>query len=257
MRKAREAVGITKVAMAQMFGVARQTLLDIESGRGIPMARIAGLIESWSESIRADPRTEDIVLPIVASEWQRAPRPVTSVRDRFYAKVSRQESGCWLWTACENSSGYGMLGPKLAHRVSYELHHGPIGAGLFVCHRCDVKRCVNPEHLFLGTVQDNVNDMIAKGREASGSRNGNYKPGVIEAKRALAKARYKGQPNARLTAGSIGQLNPHAILTEAAVRDIRAKVAAGMSHGAAAYEYAVSPSTVRSIVTRRTWKHVD
>lgn len=76
-------------------------------------------------------------------------------------------SGCWLWIGVDDGdTGYGRFGPRQhqAHRVSWLLYRGPIPAGLFVLHRCDVPRCVNPTHLFLGTQTDNVRDCIAKGR---------------------------------------------------------------------------------------------
>lgn len=79
------------------------------------------------------------------------------------------ESGCWLWTDHLDKDGYGLVrdGKKMKrpHRVSYEIKHGPIQNGLYVLHRCDVRCCVNPDHLFLGTQEDNVRDMIAKGRD--------------------------------------------------------------------------------------------
>ena len=77
-------------------------------------------------------------------------------------------SGCWLWTG-PSSDGYGdfRIGGKriLAHRLSYELHIGPIPDGMFVCHKCDVRCCINPAHLFAGTSGDNALDMYAKGRD--------------------------------------------------------------------------------------------
>jgi hypothetical protein len=87
---------------------------------------------------------------------------------RFWAKVEKTD-GCWLWVASTNKRGYGQIsrpaeGPALAHRVSWELHFGPIPADLFVCHHCDTPPCVRPAHLFLGTNEDNVRDMLAKGR---------------------------------------------------------------------------------------------
>ena len=78
------------------------------------------------------------------------------------------ESGCWIWMRSTASHGYGdfRLNYKLflAHRASYEAFVGPIPDGMFVLHRCDVKQCVNPDHLFLGTNADNMADKEAKGR---------------------------------------------------------------------------------------------
>ena len=76
--------------------------------------------------------------------------------------------GCWLWTGATASYGYGKMmldGETVrAHRAAYLLLVGPIPDGLYVLHRCDVRRCVNPAHLFLGTPSDNTKDMLAKGR---------------------------------------------------------------------------------------------
>jgi len=94
-----------------------------------------------------------------------------STQDRFEEKVSIEpNSGCWLWTGAANAAGYGRLyvwpegKHQKAHRISYELHVGAIPDGMFVCHRCDNPSCVNPQHLFIGTRQDNVDDMNRKGR---------------------------------------------------------------------------------------------
>jgi len=87
------------------------------------------------------------------------------------------KTGCWEWTASIKRNGYGQIGvrqPKPtmldAHRASWMVHKGPIPKGMRVLHHCDVKACVNPEHLFLGTQADNVRDMIAKGRANNATR---------------------------------------------------------------------------------------
>jgi hypothetical protein len=87
---------------------------------------------------------------------------------RFWAKVNKTEEGCWLWTAGHDGSGYGSLkisGKQIkAHRISYTLANGAIPDGLWVLHKCDTPRCVRPDHLFIGTSKDNVQDMIKKRR---------------------------------------------------------------------------------------------
>jgi HNH endonuclease len=91
---------------------------------------------------------------------------------RFWAKVNRQPHGCWLWTgATAGHMGYGTIGAGggtklVAHRLSWELHHRkPIPDGMLVCHHCDTPRCVRPDHLFLGTHDDNMLDAAVKGRK--------------------------------------------------------------------------------------------
>lgn len=109
----------------------------------------------------------------------RGHAPKRPMADRFWEKVdkttghiaARMESECWLWTASKTTVGYGKfaidkVGRKAvlrdAHRVSWELANGPIPDGLWILHRCDVRACVRPDHLFLGDARDNNVDMYTK-----------------------------------------------------------------------------------------------
>jgi len=123
----------------------------------------------------------------------------------FWDKVTVNGlDGCWIWRAGLNSNGYGMVRfqgkVRSAHRVSYELTHKPIPSGMVVMHSCDNKRCVNPNHLSIGTHMDNIQDMDKKGRgnrvRLPGVRNGRAKlteldirsiQGSVESGKALSK----------------------------------------------------------------------
>ena len=90
-----------------------------------------------------------------------------TIAERVEAKTRRTD-GCWEWTAARNALGYGTISVKrrstLAHRVAWELTHGPVPDGLCVCHTCDNPGCVRPDHLWLGTREENNHDRSAKGR---------------------------------------------------------------------------------------------
>lgn len=98
---------------------------------------------------------------------QQRERERVSVAQRM-EKYTQRSDGCWVWSGTINrTTGYGSLTverkSRYAHRLAWELDHGPIPAGLCVLHRCDNRRCVRPDHLFLGTFADNTRDMMAKG----------------------------------------------------------------------------------------------
>lgn len=139
-----------------------------------------------------------------------------------------QASGCWLWTGHVSRSGYGRItvGGKdgtvaYAHRISYEHFKGTIPPELNVMHSCDVRRCINPDHLSLGTPIDNMADRDAKGR------------GRIP--------RLKGAAC------------PWAKLSEADVKTIRARVSAGERQRILASEYGVTQSQISMIKARQRW----
>jgi hypothetical protein len=99
----------------------------------------------------------------------------SSPLEQLMSKVHQQpQTGCWLWTGARaRNYGHLRIGGRCgrhvyAHRLSFELHKGPIGKGQLVCHSCDTPTCVNPEHLFLGTALDNSRDKYRKGRQGCG-----------------------------------------------------------------------------------------
>ena len=118
----------------------------------------------------------------------RTGRPETPIRYRLLAKIDFDATpGCWEWSGAKVQQGYGLIkrkdGAQLrAHRVAYELAYGEIPAGMFVCHRCDNPRCIRPSHLFLGSHDENMADMVIKNRVARmcGESNGSAKLGSDE-----------------------------------------------------------------------------
>jgi HNH endonuclease len=130
-----------------------------------------------------------------------------------------------------------------AHVASWTLTRGPIPDGLWVLHRCDVKLCVRPDHLFLGAAVDNNHDMIEKGR-TWWQTNREYVSALLS------------NPRPSVTYNA-GETNALAKLTDDAVKEIRKRYAAGETNKAAlSREYGVSDSLIRVVVNRKAWRHV-
>ena len=154
-------------------------------------------------------------------------------RFRKYVSTTPTETGCLLWTGCfqQVTPNYrrpqfsvSTSKPASAYRVAYRLWKGEIPEGLCVRHTCDNPMCVNPEHLVLGTHQDNMRDMAERGRQ------------------------HVPKPNSR------GEKHHNAKLTEEKVREI---LLSNETRNAIATRMGVSPSTVKAIRNGRLWKHVS
>jgi hypothetical protein len=118
-------------------------------------------------------------------------------RERFEERV-RVTPGCWIWLGYKNPKGYGRINngnrDVMAHRFSYELYVGPIPAGKIICHKCDNPSCVNPDHLWVGTDQENADDKVAKGRWVGGDRKGEAHAMARLSNEAVYAIRADGRP---------------------------------------------------------------
>lgn len=186
----------------------------------------------WAALLEAqatrDPENEAAALRAVARHERKPDFSAgRSDLDRFLCRLIFGLSDCWIWTGGLTHLGYGALGRKIqgehtAHRLAYRLFNGEIPSDLCVMHTCDVRCCVNPEHLVLGTQADNMRDMDQKGRRVMGD--------------------------------VTGEKNGQARLTREQVEQIRAAVAHGSTQRAMCREYGVSPMTVSRIVRKETWR---
>lgn len=148
----------------------------------------------------------------------------STFQERFWSKVKITET-CWLWIGCLNECGYGSISTSsgrtmLANRASWLINRGDIPAGMKVLHTCDNPPCVNPDHLFIGTQADNIEDMVTKGRGAKGEVSGSHK------------------------------------LTEVQVLELRADRDSGMIIKQLRLKYNTSHANACAIIHRRTWTHI-
>lgn len=154
-----------------------------------------------------------------------------TIHDRFYEKISIPDDidKCWEWIGAINKSGYGNMNingkTTSSHRISWQINFGEIPKGLYVCHHCDNRKCVNPSHLFLGTNDDNMKDMKMKGR---------------------GKGKYQ-----------FGETNSMSKLTSKEVIEIRELYASGKyTLLKIANKYNISFQHVSDLIHRKRWAHI-
>jgi hypothetical protein len=139
-----------------------------------------------------------------------------------YAGLDR----CWDWSGTLSKAGYGKIKVgdvhTTAHRISWAIHYGPVPEGMCVLHKCDNRCCVNPNHLMLGTIEDNNLDRVAKGRSAP----------------------------------LMGSALPQAKLTDDQVRQIREMYRIGLSQSVIGAKFNMAQQSIQKITSRRLWKHV-
>jgi hypothetical protein len=178
------------------------------------------------------------------------------VRKKISSKVEITESGCWNWMAARTKRGYGLIkvDGKMyrAHRVSFRAFVGDFPSEMFICHHCDNPSCVNPEHLFVGTASDNVQDCKAKGRlnRATGTSHGSYTHPERMARGLKNWAHSHPGANG-------GEKNGQAKLDQSTVNSIRSDYLKNSTRGSIASlsrKYGISRAQISNIVNCRSWK---
>lgn len=181
-----------------------------------------GLPENPTAAQRHRFKTQRFCSLSCSSQWLRRHAPRVPVAERLWRRVEKTDT-CWLWRGNISNVGYGTITvegvTKYVHRVAYELAHGPIPEGLSVLHQCDVRACVNPEHLRVGSAQENAVEAASRGRR--GSRAG------------------------------------HSKLTEEKVREIKELLRLGWKYTRISKLYGVTHGTIWHIALGKTWSHVE
>jgi hypothetical protein len=163
--------------------------------------------------------------------------------EAFWRKVNMLgDNQCWEWQGGINPDGYGNYQIKGktrgSHKWAYEFTFGPIHDGLFVLHKCDNRKCCNPSHLFLGTHQDNMDDMAKKGRRFTMLGDANFAHLHPEIRQ--------------------GERNGRAKLSAEQVLEIRKRYSnEKISQATLAKEFGVHQSVISLIILRKTWKHTE
>lgn len=177
------------------------------------------------------------------SEWSTHSNNRGNLAEQFWKRVCKDgplppniypwflTTRCWIWQAGKYASGYGQFRGKKAHRVAYTLIVGAIPENNLVLHKCDIQCCTNPDHLFLGTPQSNMDDKVAKERQSHKGCSANPPIGEANAKAKLTELQVLTAREMYTTGSSLQQIIQYLHLT-------------------------VCPGTLRAAISGKTWKHL-